>query len=189
MAKKNTSASSSGTTLSARFNDSELEILRRAAEIRQWSLAQLIQLGAYEKAVNIINASGEHQLAIRSVLAEVAMQLVRPEIKAIDLTDSPVEVDVDTFLPPDVHVDASVLGEMEESAFVRAVAGLGSEIAPLLRDELARARITNKAAKNVLLDLIEPKPGATVSTQVPAKPEISETRSADASANKSKSKK
>src|SRR5437762_2313803 len=84
---KSSPQSAGDTSLSTRFDENELVFLRSAANLKQWSLSQFIKQAALEKSVNILNASGERQLGVRSVLAQVVKQLLKatPEFLAAEV--------------------------------------------------------------------------------------------------------
>jgi hypothetical protein len=122
------------TTLSTRFNERELNVLRKAAEAKKWSLARLLRLGAIEKAVHILNAAKPEMLAVRDLLTKVARQLRVPQ------TEEPLfSGDGSGEGSGDGSGDGSGSGGADK--LVMAIARLGAELAPMLTQELAALNV------------------------------------------------
>jgi uncharacterized protein (DUF1778 family) len=141
--EKQMSSEDSPTTLSTRFDEQEMALLRQAAEKKQWSLSQLLRAGAYEKAVNIINAQSTAVYPVRRLLSEVLTQLIHPRLMLCDDGD-----DGDGFLEefdPDRHqgapahlLSSTSLGQGVAAQLAEAIRRLGAELAPMLLDECTR---------------------------------------------------
>jgi len=159
-------------TLSARFSEREVGSLRKAAELRKWSLSQLIHAGACEKALNIVNAGGESSSAIRVFCGVIAKQLLSPGIQLLDpaygepLPDKAVE---EFLYEHDVKTDC--LNEGDQALLVNVLAALGAEFAPILKQELDRARQNRTYRADLHEKLVLPL------DQAPLTPEV-ETASA-----------
>lgn len=162
----------SATTLSARFDEKELEVLKRAADLRQWSFAQLIRAGAYEKAVNIVNAATERSYPVRRLIARIIEQLIQPKLIAIfnDRGDEELSLDERSRLVElwnhaqgydfgsgwdDLGCTTLHRDHVEKLAV--AIRALGSELGTIVVDELQRA----VHSETKMEDLILPEPGST----------------------------
>ncbi|HRX85967.1 MAG TPA: hypothetical protein P5572_13190 [Phycisphaerae bacterium] len=149
MSKK--ASTNSLTTLTARFDQEELMMLRQAAEAKQWSLAQLIRVSVLEKSVNILNACGPAAHSVRRLLDRTVKQLfdARP-LMAYEGT-SEFEPDQEW---QDQHsiwwMGATRLSRDDASKLASAMAKLGGELAPMLREEIDR--ILAPEATEKLLD-------------------------------------
>ncbi len=129
------------TTLSTRFDEKEMEFLRKAAAARQWSLSQLIRIGAVEKAVHIANTKSAALPAVRRVLAAVTEHLLNTD--GICMEDG----EKAKVAPLDKDVWAG---------FIRSLRSLGAELEPLLEAE--HERISKGSAEDWTFGaLIEPK--------------------------------
>lgn len=148
------------TTVSTRFDESELRLLKDAAEKRRWSLAQFVRIAAKEKAANIVNSSGAAVVAVNQVLSAVVDQLISPNIHGLDRenTDSygnPRIVSVeevseatgDRFDVEVVGLDHQRFGE-----FVLVVRRLGSELADLLNAAWEMSRGSDSYSLSALID-------------------------------------
>lgn len=140
MAKQDSGAN---TTLSTRFDEQELALLRQAAKRKQWSLSQLIRVGAYEKAVNIVNANSPAAFSVRRLLAQVVTQLFNARVMVS--AEGPWVEEPAVFQPSmfnisdDVKVYATTLESGELDQLSQAIHGLGAELAPMLNEEFIRA--------------------------------------------------
>jgi len=151
------------STQSARFDNRELDTLRKAAELKQWSLSQLIRVGAYEKAVHILNADSTAAYPIRRLLESMAKQLFEPEIILTDetsigpdgeFTETVYDEEIygrfgdNSLAPTSLHPDVA-------DELVKAILRLGSELGPMLSEEVLRIRSPHNS-KEELLDPILP---------------------------------
>ncbi|MBI5865163.1 MAG: hypothetical protein HZB38_11770 [Planctomycetes bacterium] len=139
-------------TLSARFDAAETLILRQAADLRQWSLSQLVRAGAYEKAVNIVNARGDGALAVRLILADVVRQFFYPTVWVTPFGQSVERRYGDDDQDGD-SVRVEPLDDVSIKQFIDAIRKLGPELADMLLDEVKRACVPATTAK-----LIDPFP-------------------------------
>jgi hypothetical protein len=144
------------TTLSARFDEDQLAVLKRAAGLKQWRLAQLIQIGAWEKAVNILNASGPGSYPVRKLVDELLGRVYEPEIRVSsgewpDESDCRLdEVSPDESLPASVLFVPPVRDSMIDE-LTRVMKSLGPELADIVA-ELNRARKTSGELEAKLID-------------------------------------
>jgi len=175
------------TPISTRFEKAELEILKRAADKKQWSIAQLVRVGAYEKAVNILNATGHLVPAVRSILGQVIDQLVEPKVvHTRPYSVGEARMDFNAFehdFCQSIDYEGSLrLSSLDDAAlerFLKAIRGLGSELADLLSDEINRR---NASDPHLVSEMIDPTLQA--SKNVPSEP----PKNAEGVAGQSKSK-
>ena len=186
----NRETSTSGATQGTRFNQRELDVIRKAADLRGWSLAQLLRVGAVEKAVHILNAAHPCASQVRRLLSEVARQLLMPQINqqfyAGDYDRGSSEVPhlildrggtMDDYFPDialedcadRMEVYANSLHPDKIERFVTAIARLGVELAPMLSQEVAAL---SEDGFNVLMD------PATVAITESPEPSLAEGKSA-----------
>ncbi len=163
MAKQDSTAS---TTLSTRFDEQELALLRQATEKKQWSLSQLIRVGAYEKAVNIVNANSPAAYPVRRLLAEVVQQLFEAKVMVSDNygPEGPCEFEPEHFgVHPDCDVYATTLKVEDGLGLVEGMRKLGAELAPMFAEELRRVFFAGEPAGG----LIDPTVGASQTSDEP----------------------
>jgi uncharacterized protein (DUF1778 family) len=122
------------TTLSARFDEREMELLKRAAEKRQWSLSQLIRCGAFEKAANIVNATGPIAGTARDLVREVVSHLLRPRVE--DESNQPVGA-----LLADTGWHVVPVSERQYQDLIVCIRTLGSELAAWFEEEAVRLKL------------------------------------------------
>lgn len=164
----------STTPISTRFDKDELGILRQAAEKKQWSLAQLVRVGAYEKAVNVINSTGHLVPAVRSLLGKVIEQLLEPKVvhkrphsvAAARMDFNTFEVDFCQSIKYEGSLGLSTLDEAALERLLRAIRGLGSELADLLSDEIARRKASDPRLVSEMIDPTLP-PSRSDSSETP----------------------
>jgi hypothetical protein len=167
MAKQDPAVS---TTLSTRFDERELGLLRQAAEKKQWSLSQLIRVGAYEKAVNIVNANSPAAYPVRRLLAKVLTQLFEAKVMELDLCHpyaEPRELVPSQYgnAFDETEVFASTLDKGALASLSIAIQSLGAELAPMLNEEFIRAFVDRDTVGN----LIDPTIGASQTPDGPTK--------------------
>ncbi len=167
------------TTLSARFDEREMVALRQAADAKQWSLSQLIRSGAYEKAVNVLNAQSPAVSAVRRLLCDVVQQLFEAKVMIEELSERnavPVELTktVWTSDHDESECFATTLQREKGQQLIDAMRKLGAELAGLFADEMMRLRAFD--VPDQLLDPALPSPEATdaIPTSPPAEDEIRE---------------
>lgn len=156
MAKNEKQRTQDPTTLSTRFTPAETEMLRKAAEAKGWSLSKLLRVGAYEKAVHILNLNGKNISSIRRVLADVVEQLFGAGLYATDGDASLGNVN---------HIDNEMLclnvgiAPLNDSTFVNlitAIQNVGEELAPVLVEEHQRFVTRNTRGGDLRSKLISP---------------------------------
>lgn len=172
------------SSLSTRFDDKEMEVLKKAAEVKQWSVSQLIRAGAYEKAVNILNASGPGALSIRRLLGRVAEQLFDAHLQNFDYqADSYHRVPLERVFPGHAELEWAVSSLDPKSAadLVDALRKLGGELSILLSEEFARVQSSDSLEVHLidpLLPSASTAPGATASHGTkPPKPQTAAKKS------------
>lgn len=146
------------TTLSARFDESEIAKLREAAEARQWSLSQLIRAGAYEKAVNILNTRHIGVFGVQRLLERVAEQLFAPKVMVDPGVPGEPTVEFDNeMLNPEyfvylggVRVHANPLDFEVGRQLAEVMRKFGAELSVLFLKEMMR--VTAADTKVELLD-------------------------------------
>jgi len=141
------------TTLSTRFDDAELAKLKDAADAKQWSLSQLIRVGAYEKAANILNARSPAAYPVRRLLERVVKQLIQPEVMIRDelgtesrISDIPEEI----LLDPYCTCYATKLKDEDVLELIGIFRKFGAELETIFEDELMR--LTANSDNASLLD-------------------------------------
>jgi len=155
------------TPLTARFSAKEHETLRSAAETKGWSLAQLIRIGAYEKAVNILNATGEASYAVREVIGRVVKQLIAPELECERFGGEmePLRVPrLDDEAIKELGGDDTLgLGGVDGIAptqlspndlepLLLTMRALGAELAPMVEQEFVRLTLGDPSTLSKLID-------------------------------------
>lgn len=137
------------TTLSTRFDDREMATLKQAADAKQWSLSRLIRAGAYEKAVNILNAQSMASYSVRRLLSELAEQLFNPKVMMSSGHPDDPGQEFDPYLlgdrfPPDVEIYSPPLNKETALKIVESMKKLGAELAPMFNEEIIRASAPNE---------------------------------------------
>lgn len=140
-------------------------MLREAAEIRGWSVAQLIRIAAYEKAVQIVNSNSPAITAICNLVSELIKQLRKPRLlecsngvalaKGGGRLDPPMEFDQAKYDLGEKLVFASSLDAAKIRQLVDAIRRLGSEITPVIERELDRFDSADKCV-GTLIDPADP---------------------------------
>ncbi len=101
-ASNQSTAASSTSTYSTRFDARQRELIEQAAEIKKWSPAKLIRESAISRAADIVNASGDSASWLRHLARLVAKQLVKPTLVFTDPVDAGVveveEIDLDKLM-------------------------------------------------------------------------------------------
>lgn len=122
------------TTFSTRLTPAQQGLVVRAAELRGWSVANLIRIAVLEKAAHIINTSQPTRFNFRSLAKRVADQLTRPTAEVrVDETGETVQLDyfMDHLAVIDANAsykaDVSSLTAEEVSELERAIRYGGSE--------------------------------------------------------------
>lgn len=87
------------TTISSRLTDAELETVRKAAQLRGWSVAQFLQRAAVERATEILNCDED-----RGGLSSTARKLLKI------LRDRPLEV---TYKGATISTDSPAWKELD----------------------------------------------------------------------------
>jgi len=152
------------TTMSARFNEREMEFLRLAAERRKWSLAQLICAGACEKALHILNATGDAISGATEIVSRVVRQLQSPSYECYDTNNPDWDPITDQRRPiadPEsgfgIEIVPDALPDGDFHKFLLVVRALGPELAGLLQEEYRRrAATTGKTLDERLSALLLP---------------------------------
>jgi len=165
----------STTPISTRFDKEELEILKQAADKKQWSIAQLVRVGAYEKAVNVLNSTGHLMPAVRSLLGEVIEQLLEPKVvHSRPHSVGAARMDFNTFghdfcqsIEYEGSLRLSALDEATLERFIKAIRGLGSELADLLSEEINRRGASDPCLMSEMIDPALP-PSKGTSSGAPA---------------------
>ncbi len=157
MARRDESGGKDSTTLSTRFGEEELEVLKRAADAKGWSLSKLLRIGAYEKSVNVLNASlGDGRHYVRQILEEVVRQLFLARFVGIPCQAPSYEDGVfelsseerkEVCIPswkdnPGADVIVSELSVKTFRELLLAIRSFGSELAPFLEEEWQRSART-----------------------------------------------
>lgn len=138
MAKHEKKRTQDSTPLSTRFTPAEMEILKKAAKEKEWSLSKLMRIGAYEKSVHILNVNGKNINPIRRVLADVVKQLFDAGLHA---TDGDASLDMVYHIEDEMlhqNVGIAPLGESTFINLIAAIQNVGEELAPVLAEERER---------------------------------------------------
>lgn len=152
------------TTVGTRFSAGELELLQRAAALKQWSVAKLLRLGAIEKAAHIINASGDNSHPVRNVLSRVVQQLRSPMYRLFREGKEFSEAEYDHWYSGhDDLIEMDTLTEQEVIELGELIRKVGAELAPMLAEECARA----DARHGGLRQLIDPTLAASAALDEP----------------------
>ena len=149
------------TTVTTRFNDAELATLKRAVSTKEWSLAQLVRAGAYEKAVNIVNASGSASHAVRRLLSSILSQLLDAKIEIWGTNSQGDDVILECVERLDEATPTN-LSRDEVDRLITVIRRLGAELAPLLAEERDRLHSDDDSR---LADLIDPN--SSVESETP----------------------
>ena len=188
-------ATTSTIPLSARFDQQEFEVLKRAAEKKQWSVAQLVRAGAYEKAVQIVNATGGARSGVETVVSRVVAQLQRPDYDCYDLTGETRDPETGEDIPfgdteeyYKLRVVPRAVSPEDFFRFVRVIRALGPELADLL-EEVYRKSTGGESLEQKLNALLLPSQQSTgdaASSESAAGDGTSSSDSADQAAHRAK---
>lgn len=142
MSKEATRPTSDPTTLSTRFDAAEMDILRKAAELKGWSLSKLLRVGAYQKAAYILNSAGEAINPIRHLVSSVVGQLFNASL----VSNSDLAHEDMVYEEMSIQgIEISSISETTFLDFVTSIKALGDELAPILEEE--RLRLLAKTSK------------------------------------------
>ena len=144
----------------------ELAALRQAAELKKWSLSRLIRVGAYEKAVNILNSNRAAAHSVRRLLADLLSQLFEAKVltSSVESPDSVDLFDPGTYgIPAETNVYATTADRESVVQLVKAIRSLGAELAPMFTEELRRVSVEPETE----FDLIDP---TVVTSQMSVEP-------------------
>lgn len=167
--KRGNAPQAESTTVSTRFDEQELPLLKQATGIKGWSLARLVRIGAYEKAANIVNAAGDSVQPVRALLGKVVHQLFSAQVRFLGDSGSELSEDdrdevLDSF--SNVTCESESLSEATFKDFLKIVRSFGADLAPLLEDEFRRSQATKF---DLLTGLIDPT-SASNPTASPSNP-------------------
>lgn len=130
--KTDRAAQESGSnTFSTRLTDKQKEWVEKAAEIKNWTPANLIRVAAIEKAAHILNISTRTRFNFRGLASKIAKQLVSPETWMTDHEDQRVEIGHPAF-EGDLYPESSCLYHGDVQKFKEAVEIGGLEFLGLI---------------------------------------------------------
>lgn len=145
------------TTVSTRFDELELRLLREAAERRRWSLAQFVRVAAKEKAAHVLNSSGSALVGVHQVLRGIVHQFHDPEPLFLDEVGREVTLeDVECQTGPLFQFRGSPIDHELFTDFILIIRRLGSELADLLEASYDHARDNATFSLKALIDPADP---------------------------------
>lgn len=143
------------TTLSTRFDEIELSLLSEVARAKQWSLAQLIRVGAIQKAIHVKNLSGASRPAVDQFAANLLEHLLTPEVFYLhdgqDISVEEAETEMQEHMPG-LEARARRFADWQLENLIRIIRTIGADFATVLEDELRRRTATATSSLSSLLD-------------------------------------